>query len=137
MVIKTYATETPLNSAALASTQPYVRLFFLSALVIFWSNCMQVLLGGGLTAMLVTTTSHGKFETRFWHKVYEEEVGRVKGHFGPINTCVFVSVLCSLLTSTQNRGTSGGNVLRVWWGGWICTAASFRRVILAARGCRC
>ncbi|KAJ7905883.1 WD40-repeat-containing domain protein [Mycena leptocephala] len=68
MVIKTYATETPLNSAALASTQPYV------------------LLGGGLSAMMITTTSHGQFETRFWHKVYEEEVGRIKGHFGPINT---------------------------------------------------
>lgn len=41
--------------------------------------------------MNVTTTSmrQGKFETRFWHKVYEEEVGRVKGHFGPINTWVF------------------------------------------------
>jgi translation initiation factor 3 subunit I len=39
--------------------------------------------------MSVTTTSlrQGKFETRFWHKVFEEEVGRVKGHFGPINTC--------------------------------------------------
>jgi translation initiation factor 3 subunit I len=38
--------------------------------------------------MNVTTTSlrQGKFETRFWHKVLEEEVGRVKGHFGPINT---------------------------------------------------
>lgn len=41
--------------------------------------------------MSVTTTSlrQGKFETRFWHKVFEEEVGRVKGHFGPINTYVF------------------------------------------------
>jgi translation initiation factor 3 subunit I len=40
--------------------------------------------------MQVTTTSlrQGKFETRFWHKVFEEEVGRVKGHFGPINTSV-------------------------------------------------
>lgn len=40
--------------------------------------------------MSVTTTSarQGKFETRFWHKVFEEEVGRVKGHFGPINTFV-------------------------------------------------
>lgn len=40
--------------------------------------------------MKVTTTSlrQGKFETRFWHKVFEEEVGRVKGHFGPINTYV-------------------------------------------------
>ena len=41
--------------------------------------------------MSVTTTSlrQGKFETRFWHKIFEEEVGRVKGHFGPVNTYVF------------------------------------------------
>ncbi|PFH51247.1 hypothetical protein AMATHDRAFT_59551 [Amanita thiersii Skay4041] len=70
MVVKTFTTETPLNSAALAPNRPYV------------------LLGGGQEAMSVTTTSlrQGKFETRFWHKVFEEEVGRVKGHFGPINT---------------------------------------------------
>jgi len=70
MVIKTFPTETPLNSAALSPNRPYV------------------LLGGGQEAMSVTTTSlrQGKFETRFWHKVFEEEVGRVKGHFGPINT---------------------------------------------------
>jgi len=48
----------------------------------------KVLVGGGQDAMAVTTTSlrQGKFETRFWHKILEEEVGRVKGHFGPINT---------------------------------------------------
>lgn len=70
MVIKTYNTETPLNSASLAPNRPYI------------------LLGGGQEAMNVTTTSarQGKFETRFWHKVFEEEIGRVKGHFGPINT---------------------------------------------------
>ncbi|KAI5118251.1 hypothetical protein M0805_007500 [Coniferiporia weirii] len=69
-VLKTYATETPLNSAAIAPLKPYV------------------LLGGGQDAMSVTTTSsrQGKFETRFWHKVFEEELGRVKGHFGPVNT---------------------------------------------------
>jgi translation initiation factor 3 subunit I len=71
-VLKTFTTETPLNSAAIAPGQPYI------------------LLGGGQDAMNVTTTSlrQGKFETRFWHKILEEEVGRVKGHFGPINTCV-------------------------------------------------
>jgi len=68
--LKRYVTETPLNSAAIAPKKPYI------------------LLGGGQEAMSVTTTSlrQGKFETRFWHKIFEEEVGRVKGHFGPINT---------------------------------------------------
>lgn len=38
--------------------------------------------------MDVTTTSsrQGKFEARFYHKVFEDEIGRVKGHFGPLNT---------------------------------------------------
>ncbi|ELU39590.1 eukaryotic translation initiation factor 3 [Rhizoctonia solani AG-1 IA] len=65
-VLKHYATDGPLNSAAIA----------------------PILVGGGQEAMNVTTTSarQGKFETRFWHKIFEEEVGRVKGHFGPINT---------------------------------------------------
>lgn len=41
--------------------------------------------------MNVTTTSTraGKFEVRFYHSIYEEEVGRVKGHFGPINTVAY------------------------------------------------
>ena len=88
MVLKTYTTETPLNSAAIAPKKPYVRYF----LHRFWSSHTygesQVLLGGGQDAMSVTTTSlrQGKFETRFWHKIFEEEVGRVKGHFGPVNT---------------------------------------------------
>lgn len=57
-IIKTYQTQTPLNSAALHPTRPYV------------------ILGGGQEAMNVTTTSarQGKFEARFWHKVFEEEV---------------------------------------------------------------
>jgi len=71
-VLKTFPTETPLNSAALAPNLPYV------------------LLGGGQEAMSVTMTSlrQGKFEARFWHRIFEEEVGRVKGHFGPLNTYV-------------------------------------------------
>lgn len=41
--------------------------------------------------MSVTTTSTkvGKFDAAFYHLVYEEELGRVKGHFGPINTLAF------------------------------------------------
>ena len=41
--------------------------------------------------MQVTTTSTriGKFDARFFHLVFEEEFGRVKGHFGPINSVAF------------------------------------------------
>lgn len=41
--------------------------------------------------MSVTTTSarQGKFEVRFYHLVFQEEIGRVGGHFGPINTLAF------------------------------------------------
>ncbi|ORY07876.1 WD40 repeat-like protein [Basidiobolus meristosporus CBS 931.73] len=69
--LKSYTTDTPLNSASLT---PKFQEF--------------VVLGGGQEAMNVTTTSQraGKFECRFYHKIFEEEVGRVKGHFGPINT---------------------------------------------------
>ena len=39
---------------------------------------------------VTTTTAKGnKFEARFYHLVFEEEIGRVEGHFGPINTLAF------------------------------------------------
>ncbi|KAL6721359.1 translation initiation factor eIF3 subunit [Lecanora helva] len=69
-LLKTYPSDTPLNTASLTPKKPYV------------------ILGGGQAAMDVTTTSsrQGKFEARFYHKVFEDEIGRVKGHFGPLNT---------------------------------------------------
>ncbi|KAH8548323.1 WD40-repeat-containing domain protein [Umbelopsis sp. PMI_123] len=69
--LKKFETDTPLNSASIT---PKYQEF--------------VIVGGGQDAMNVTTTSAraGKFECRFWHKILEEEVGRVRGHFGPINT---------------------------------------------------
>ncbi|KAI8973907.1 WD40-repeat-containing domain protein [Pilobolus umbonatus] len=68
---KVFSTDTPLNSASIV---PKYQEF--------------VILGGGQDAMNVTTTSarQGKFESRFYHKILQEEVGRVRGHFGPINT---------------------------------------------------
>jgi translation initiation factor 3 subunit I len=67
--LKTYKTDRPVNDAVISETKDHI------------------LLGGGQEAMSVTTTSGkvGKFETRFFHLVYEEEFGTVKGHFGPIN----------------------------------------------------
>ncbi len=69
-VLKTYTADTPLNSATITPKKDFV------------------ILGGGQAAMDVTTTSarQGKFEARFYHKIFEDEIGRVRGHFGPLNT---------------------------------------------------
>ncbi|EEH38621.1 eukaryotic translation initiation factor 3 39 kDa subunit [Paracoccidioides lutzii Pb01] len=69
-ILKTYVADTPLNTAALTVKKEFV------------------ILGGGQAAMDVTTTDarQGKFEARFYHKIFEDEIGRVKGHFGPLNT---------------------------------------------------
>ncbi|KAI9813198.1 MAG: translation initiation factor eIF3 subunit [Thelocarpon impressellum] len=68
--LKSYTTDTPLNTAAITPKKDFV------------------ILGGGQAAMDVTTTSsrQGKFEARFYHRIFEDEIGRVKGHFGPLNT---------------------------------------------------
>ena len=67
-ILKTYISDTPLNTASVTPKKDFV------------------ILGGGQAAMDVTTTSarQGKFEARFYHKVFEDEIGRVRGHFGPL-----------------------------------------------------
>jgi len=68
--MKTFTAECPLNSAAILPGKPYV------------------LCGGGQEAMSVTTTSarQGHFEVRVWHRIFEEELSRIKAGFGPCNT---------------------------------------------------
>lgn len=72
-VLKQFKTERPVNSASISPLRDHV------------------VLGGGQDAMSVTTSSAkvGKFDARFYHLIFEEEIGRVKGHFGPINTVAF------------------------------------------------
>mmetsp|Transcript_8327 Transcript_8327/g.25031 ORF Transcript_8327/g.25031 Transcript_8327/m.25031 type:complete len:324 (-) Transcript_8327:69-1040(-) len=71
-VLKTYKTERPVNAAAISPVMDHV------------------LLGGGQEAINVATTSdREKFDARFYHKIYEEEIGTVRGHFGPINAIAF------------------------------------------------
>ncbi|EDK43341.1 translation initiation factor eIF3 subunit [Lodderomyces elongisporus] len=69
-ILKVYKADAPMNTAAITPLKDFV------------------ILGGGQEARNVTTTaeSQGKFEARFYHKIFEEEIGRVKGHFGPLNT---------------------------------------------------
>lgn len=71
--LKTYHSDRPLNSAAIS---PLMN---------------QVIVGGGQDAMNVTTTSSkvGHFQVDFFHTVYQEYMGNVKGHFGPVNSCSF------------------------------------------------
>ncbi|XP_051141457.1 eukaryotic translation initiation factor 3 subunit I-like [Andrographis paniculata] len=72
-LIKTYVTERPVNAVAMSPLLDHV------------------VLGGGQDASAVTTTDHraGKFEAKFYDKILAEEIGGVKGHFGPINALAF------------------------------------------------
>ena len=69
-ILKTYVADTPLLTAAITPKKDFV------------------IIGGGQAAAEVTQTSsrQGKFEARFYHRIFEDEIGRVKGHFGPLNT---------------------------------------------------
>lgn len=69
-ILKVYKADAPMNTAAITPIKDFV------------------ILGGGQEARNVTTTaeSQGKFEARFYHKIFTDEIGRVKGHFGPLNT---------------------------------------------------
>ena len=35
--------------------------------------------------MTTTSSRAGKFESKFFHKIFEDEFATVRGHFGPIN----------------------------------------------------
>jgi len=67
--LKTYTTGRPINSASISPTKP------------------EVIVGGGQSAESVTTTrvDSSQFRVRFFHLIYEEELGSVQGHFGPVN----------------------------------------------------
>jgi len=75
--VKTFETDRPLNDAAISPLYNVAK-----------SPKYHILLGGGQDAKDVTTTasSSGKFEALLWHMVNDEEIGSIKGHFGPINT---------------------------------------------------
>jgi translation initiation factor 3 subunit I len=81
--LKTYEPERPVNAAVLSPIFDHV------------------IVGGGQDAMSVTLTSSkaGKFESKIFHKIFGEEIGGIKGHFGPIN---------ALAISPDGRSFSSG-----------------------------
>jgi len=74
--IKEYKTDRPLNDVGI------------SPLYCSENNCkMHILMGGGQDAKDVAVSgASGAFEALLWHMVFEEEIGSVKGHIGPLNT---------------------------------------------------
>lgn len=70
----TYNSDRPINGAAISPLAPVV------------------LIGGGQAAIEVTMTANksGKFETFYYHLIYENLLGSTKGHFGPINDLVML-----------------------------------------------
>jgi translation initiation factor 3 subunit I len=71
--LKTYVADRPVNAAIISPILDHI------------------VLGGGQDAMAVTTTSSkaGKFDSKIYFKVYEEEIGSIRGHFGPVNALAF------------------------------------------------
>jgi len=71
--IKTYNTGRPVNACALSPTRH------------------ELILGGGQDAISVTTTrvDSAQFKVKFFNAVFEEEVGAVAGHFGPVNALAY------------------------------------------------
>jgi len=51
----------------------------------------HVIVGGGESAVDVTTTQANteQFKVRFFHSIFEEELGSVLGHFGPVHCLCF------------------------------------------------
>jgi len=72
-LLKTYKHSEPVNTAAIS---PIKR---------------HVIIGGGTAAQDVTTTAKKQtyFDTHFFHMVFEEELGTVRGHFGPVHFLTF------------------------------------------------
>ena len=56
--------------------------------------------------MTTTASSSGKFEAVLWHLVYEEEIGSVKGHFGPVNALAWLPDGTGFITGARHMAGS-------------------------------
>jgi len=74
-LLKAFNTERNINAAAVSPL----------------SSCPYLIAAGGQDAMSVTTTAakQGNFHCSFYDHVFDDELGFVQGHFGPVNTLAF------------------------------------------------
>jgi len=68
-LLKTYNVGRPINTVSISPIKD------------------EVIVAGGQSAESVTTTrvDSAQFRVRFFHLIYEEELGSIQGHFGPVN----------------------------------------------------
>jgi len=71
--IKTYFTGRPINSASISPIKE------------------EILVGGGQSADQVTTSrvDNTQFRVRIFNMIFEEDIGSVAGHFGPVNIVLY------------------------------------------------
>ena len=74
-LLKAFNTERNINTAAVSPL----------------SSCPYLIAAGGQDAMSVTTTAakQGNFHATFFDHVFDDELGSIQGHFGPVNTLAF------------------------------------------------
>ncbi len=67
--LKTYSVGRPINTVSLSPIRD------------------ELIVAGGQSAESVTTTrvDSAQFRVRFFHLIFEEEMGSIQGHFGPVN----------------------------------------------------
>jgi len=67
--LKTYSVGRPINTVSLSPIRE------------------ELIVAGGQSAESVTTTrvDSAQFRVRFFHLIFEEELGSIQGHFGPVN----------------------------------------------------
>jgi len=74
-LLKAFNTERNINSAVISPL----------------ATCPYLIAAGGQDAMSVTTTAakQGNFHATFYDHVFDDELGSIQGHFGPVNTLAF------------------------------------------------
>jgi len=71
--LKTYNVGRPINTVSLSPIRE------------------ELIVAGGQSAESVTTTrvDSAQFRVRFFHLIFEEELGSIQGHFGPVNVVAY------------------------------------------------
>ncbi|KAH8159122.1 hypothetical protein CIB48_g9131 [Xylaria polymorpha] len=64
-----------------------------------------------LNSACITPKNGGKFEARFYHRIFEDEIGRVRGHFGPlVSDCSSLDLIALMAATTLSTPQQEANL---------------------------